>query len=80
MTRPRNPLTGTQERFTANRLIRGYLEDLVQTGLYGRSPGEAAERLVSQGIERLIEKGVLGRKPVRDPNKGGWPEPGPTET
>ena len=65
MTRPRNPLTGTQERFTANRLIRGYLEDLVQTGLYGRSPGEAAERLVSQGIERLIEKGVLARKPVR---------------
>ena len=64
MTRPRNPLTGTQERFTANRLIRAYLEDLVQTGLYGRSPGEAAERLVSQGIERLIEKGVLSRKPV----------------
>ena len=74
MTRPRNPLTGTQERFTANRLIRGYLEDLVQTGLYGRSPGEAAERLVSQGIERLIEKGVLSRRPVRGPNKSEWLE------
>ena len=75
MTRPRNPLTGTQERFTANRLIRSYLEDLVQTGLYGRSPGEAAERLVSQGIERLIEKGVLSRKPVRGPHKSDAPEP-----
>jgi hypothetical protein len=69
MTRPRNPLAGTQERFTANRVIRGYLEDLVQTGLYGRSPGEAAERLVSQGIERLIEQGVLIRKPLRSPNE-----------
>jgi hypothetical protein len=79
MTRPRNPLTGTQERFTANRLIRSYLEDLVQTGLYGRSAGEAAERLVSQGIERLIEKGVLRRKPVRGPNESGWREPGQTD-
>jgi hypothetical protein len=69
MTRPRNPLAGTQERFTANRVIRGYLEDLVQTGLYGRSPGEAAERLVSQGIERLIEQGVLIRKPLRSSNE-----------
>jgi hypothetical protein len=76
MTRPRNPLTGTQERFTANRLIRSYLEDLVQTGLYGRLPGEAAERLVSQGIERLIEKGVLTRKPVRGPSTSAWPDPG----
>lgn len=62
MPRKRNPLATVQERFSGNSLIRAYLNDLVQTGLYGRTPGEAAERLVSQGIEQLIERRVLTRR------------------
>lgn len=63
MARKKNPLGTVQERFSGNRLIRAYLEDLAHTGLYGRTAGEAAERLVSQGIERAIERGVIARRP-----------------
>jgi hypothetical protein len=62
MTRPRNVLTARQLKYSGNRLIEEYLAELVKTGLYGRTPAEAAERLVSQGIERLIKEGTLARK------------------
>jgi hypothetical protein len=62
MSRNRNPLGARQLRYSGNRLIESYLADLVNTGLYGRTPGEAAERLISQGIDRLIQQGTLQRK------------------
>ncbi len=62
MGRKKNPLGTVQERFSGNRIIRAYLEDLVTTGLYGRSAGEAAERLVSQGIQRAIEQGTIAKR------------------
>jgi hypothetical protein len=62
MPRPKNALGTVQERFSGNRIIRAYLEDLVKTGLYGRSRGEVAERMVSQGIERLIKRGTITRR------------------
>lgn len=48
-------------------MIEAYLEQLVKTGLYGRTGGEAAERLVSQGIERLIREGTLTKVPDTEP-------------
>jgi len=66
MARNKNPVGTVQERFSGNRLIRAYLQDLVQTGLYGRTAGEAAERLVSQGIQRAIEQGTISRRPPLD--------------
>lgn len=62
MARKKNLLGTLQLRFSGNRLIWAYLNDLVNSGLYGRTPGEAIERLVSQGIERLIEAGALSRR------------------
>ena len=70
MPRKPNPLQTVQERFSGNLVIRAYLQELVRTGLYGRTPGEVAERLVSQGIERLIQQGVLGRRPSRSESDG----------
>ncbi len=69
MARPRNPLGSVQLRFSGNHLIEQYLTALVQTGLYGRSPGEAAERLVSQSIEKLVQQGVIHRLGGDDPTK-----------
>jgi hypothetical protein len=66
MGRKKNPLGTVKERFSGNRLIRAYLQDLVATGLYGRSPPEAAERLVSQGIQRAIEQGTIARRASSD--------------
>lgn len=62
MARRKNPLGTLQLRFSGNRLISAYLGDLVNSGLYGRTPSEAIERLVSQGIERLIGTGALRRR------------------
>jgi hypothetical protein len=62
MARKKNPLGTVQERFSGNRLIRGYLQDLVHTGLYGRTSGEVAERLVSQGIQHAIAQGTIQRR------------------
>ena len=62
MTRPRNVLTARQLKYSGNSIVQEYLAELVKTGLYGRTPGEAAERLISQGIERLIKEGTLTRK------------------
>jgi hypothetical protein len=62
MTRPHNALTARQLKYSGNRIVEQYLVELVKTGLYGRTPGEAAERLISQGIERLIKEGTLTRK------------------
>jgi hypothetical protein len=39
--------------------VVAYLEALVDSGLYGKNPAEAAERLVAQGIEELIRRGSL---------------------
>jgi hypothetical protein len=66
MARNKSPVGTVQERFSGNWLIRAYLQDLVQTGLYGRTPGEAAERLVSQRIQRAIEQGIISRRPPLD--------------
>jgi len=39
-----------------------YLEDLVLTGLYGKSPAEAADRLIAREVEVLIREGSLRRR------------------
>jgi hypothetical protein len=68
---PQTPkkLKAKQLRYSGNRVIEEYLFDLVDTGLYGRSPGEAAERLVSQGIERAIANNTIKRRVNGDTEK-----------
>lgn len=38
-----------------------YLDDLVETGLYGSTRSEVATRLVTRGLEVVIERGVVER-------------------
>lgn len=40
-----------------------YLQQLVDTHLYGKSHSEAAERLIARAIETLIKEGTLRREP-----------------
>lgn len=44
--------------------VYDYLESLVDTGLFGKNPAEAAERLIARGIEQHMNEGTLiqGRK------------------
>lgn len=39
--------------------VYDYLESLVDTGLFGKNPAEAAERLISRGIEQHMAEGTL---------------------
>lgn len=46
-------------------MVHEYLEDLVLSGLYGKSAAEAAERLIGRGVEALIREGSLRRRRSR---------------
>lgn len=46
----------------ASYAVAGYLDDLVETGLYGASREIAAQRLIETRIAELIEFGILERK------------------
>lgn len=60
--RPPNLLKYKQLKYPGNSRIEEYLSDLVNTGLFGSTPSEAAGRLVSQGIDRAIQDGTIARR------------------
>ena len=45
---------------TTARVV-AYLEELVATGLYGKTHNEAADRLISQAIVQLVRDGTIGK-------------------
>jgi len=67
MPRKKNQLETVSITLSTTEPVVAYLEALVESGLYGKNPAEAAERLVAQGIEELIRRGTLR---VREPNRG----------
>lgn len=62
MPRKKNQLTTVSITLSTTEPVIDYLEALVQSGLYGKNPAEAAERLIAIGIEDLIERGKLKRR------------------
>jgi hypothetical protein len=63
MPRPKNQLETVSITLSTTRPVVDYLERLVESGLYGKNPAEAAERLVALGIEDLIRRDLLARRP-----------------
>jgi hypothetical protein len=59
MPRKKNQLQTVSITLSTTAPVVAYLETLVNSGLYGKNPAEAAERLVAQGIEELIRRGSL---------------------
>jgi hypothetical protein len=53
---------------STTQAVQAYLENLVNSGLFGKNVAEAAERLVGRGVEALIREGTLHR---RKGGKGG---------
>ena len=66
MARTPNKLDTVEVTIRTTPPVAAYLDDLVQTGLYGKSRSEAAERLVTREIEALISEGTL-TKPTKRP-------------
>lgn len=65
--RPKNRLPTWELTVSTNPLIQSYLQDLVDTGMYGNGEPEAAERLIVSTVEQLIEAGKLKRRPPWQP-------------
>lgn len=59
MARKPNSVKTVQIRISTNPRIQEYLERLVDTGLYGKNPAEAADRLIASGIEQILREGIL---------------------
>jgi hypothetical protein len=66
MPRRKNQLETVSLTISTTAPVVGYLEALVDSGLYGKNPAEAAERLIALGIEDLVRQGTLARiQPAR---------------
>lgn len=62
MARNPNDIGTVQLTVSTTPPVKGYLEQLVSTGLYGKNSAEAAERLVARALEDLINRGALKRE------------------
>jgi len=65
MPRKKNSIATVQITISTTAIVRGFLETLVTTGLYGKNAAEAAERLIGRGIEQLIDQDKLKRTGAR---------------
>ena len=59
MPRAENPIATVIVKVSTTEAVKAYLEELVPTGLYGKTVPEVADRLISEGIRRLIASGEL---------------------
>lgn len=62
MARQKNQLETVSITVSTTQSVIDYLGTLVDSGLYGKNPAEAAERLIAFGIEELIQRGALQRR------------------
>ena len=62
MPRRPNAIATVVVKVSTTPLAAAYLDELVATGLYGKTQPEAAERLITRSLEALVESGVLKRK------------------
>ncbi len=65
MPRKKNQLDTVSLSVSTTRPVVEYLETLVESGLYGKNPTEAAERLIAWSLEELIRNGTLRRRSRR---------------
>ncbi|HEY5704618.1 MAG TPA: hypothetical protein VIS96_03480 [Terrimicrobiaceae bacterium] len=49
-------------KISTTQAVKDFLEDLVRTGLYGKTVPEAAERLLTNSIQKLITEGVFEKR------------------
>jgi hypothetical protein len=63
MPRQKNRLPTWELTISSNPVIQGYLQELVDTGMYGNNEAEAAERLLVRAIDILVESGKIQPRP-----------------
>jgi hypothetical protein len=62
-----NDIEGARIYISTSAEVKGYLQDLAEIGIHGKTKSEVAKTLVGYEIERLIREGVLQlrRKPSK---------------
>jgi hypothetical protein len=71
--RPRNQLKTVPITIATTPQVEEMLQRLVATGLYGKTPPEAAERIVAEGLRKLFADPTMmapARKRRRTRRKG----------
>lgn len=63
MGRTPNKLDTVEVTLRTTPQVAKYLDDLLNSGLYGKTRSEVAERLVTREIEALIREDSLSRMP-----------------
>lgn len=61
MPKPANSLPTSRITLSITPQMKAYLETLLQTGLYGKNPAEAAESIIREELRRLVDEGRLHR-------------------
>ena len=61
MARDKNSIQTAEVRISTTPIMVKYLQQLVDTGLYGKTKAEAAERLLSDEVKKLLQDGTLKR-------------------
>jgi hypothetical protein len=59
MARPENTQESVEIRMTTTPLVKRYLQQLVDTGTWGKNVTEAAERVVGRALDDMLERGKL---------------------
>ncbi len=47
-------------------IIHAYLDDLVDTGVYGKDPSDVARALIEQGVRRAIAERIIAKRSVKN--------------
>jgi hypothetical protein len=47
-------------------ILHAYLEDLADTGMYGKSPSDVARSLIEEGIRRAVADKVIDKRSAKD--------------
>jgi hypothetical protein len=63
MARPENTQDSVEIRISTTRAVRQYVQQLVDTGLWGKNVTEAAERLLGSTLAQMLRSGELQRLP-----------------
>ena len=67
MPRAKNTVETVQITVSTTPQIRDFLQELTETGLYGKNAAEAAERCIAERIRELRKEGELSRNPGNQP-------------
>jgi hypothetical protein len=70
MAKAANKVPTVTLTLSATPQLCAYLDQLAESGIYGKNRAEAALRLVEQAIEQRIERPILRRETLPSPTEG----------